>query len=217
MFTLRHQECASGVTTRSGLDLDVLTVCRQIYKAAVLLPFQENTFIFGLHARRRKPLPTMDGFLNRLNREQREAVRYVTFTSDDCRIGNVKSQLARLRGLRSLHMLLAPGDDIGAFYHVLHKCEAFATSYPLGWLPLKTFRITMEAYLDSRGLAALSSQAHGLDRLVRYLEAKTLLYNSNLVATETALLQAEVFGVEGDRLTFSHRLMELQRNTHNLL
>ncbi|KAM0710914.1 hypothetical protein Q7P35_001652 [Cladosporium inversicolor] len=157
-YTIRHKECDHSATTKSGLNLDVLLVCRQIYREASLLPFEHNTFILGLHVPMKGPSPTMAGFVNRLKREQREAIQHVVIASNDARGARIKSQLGQLRGLRSLHMLLAPGNDSREFHLVLLNCHYFATGYPMGWLPLKTFRITMEAYLDRRSLDSLSSQ-----------------------------------------------------------
>jgi hypothetical protein len=58
-YTLRHKECEHSATTKSGLNLDALLVCRQIYREASLLPFQQNFFVFGLHAPIEGPRPTM--------------------------------------------------------------------------------------------------------------------------------------------------------------
>lgn len=192
-FTLRHKECANNVITKSGLNLDVLLTCRQIYREASLLPFQRNTFVFGLHAPIEGPVPTMAGFLNRLKREQREAVRHVVIASGSIESGTLKSQLAQLRGLRSLHMLIAPGCDVDDFLWALRNCLSFAILYRMDWLPLETFRISMEAYLDRRALDALSFQAPELDRLARYLEAVFLFLNSNLTDEKTALRAAGAF------------------------
>jgi hypothetical protein len=184
-FTVRHQECIHSAVTKSGLNLDVLRVCRQFYHEAALLPFQENKFVFGLHAPLKGPRPAMDGFMNRLNNEQRDAIRHVVIASDDLAIGKIKSQVARLRGLQSLHLLLAPGNNSSRFCDVLKGCRDFADTFPLHWLPLKAYRITMEAYLRKRDLHYLSSQAPKLDRLIRDCEVRFLSDNSRCAKVET--------------------------------
>lgn len=198
-FTLRHEECSSGptaVNAKRGLSLDVLRVCREFHHVGALLPFQDNKFVFGLHAPIEGPPPTMDGFVNRLIREQREAVRHIPIASSDLDVARVKSQLARLSSLRPLHILLAPGNDPMDMYMALQGSRSFADTYTLNWLPLRIFRITMEVYTDRRALYALSSQARVLDRFLRYLEAETLRQNSKLVEIKSALPEAEDFGFE---------------------
>jgi len=194
-FTVRHQECIHSAVTKSGLNLDVLRVCRQFYHEAALLPFQENKFILGLHTPLKGPRPAMDGFMNRLNNEQRDAIHHVVIASDclPMRIGKIKSQVARLRGLQSLHLLLAPGNDPLniKFPYVLDGCRHFAETYPLHWLPLKAYRMTIEAYLDKRNTVTLSSQAPKLDRLVRDYEAMFLSNNSRFAKVETGSSKTE--------------------------
>lgn len=188
-FTIRHEDCANNITTKSGLDLDVLQICRRIYREASLLPFQENIFVFGLHAPIEGPPPTMAGFVNRLKREQREAVRHVTIATGKIRIAESKSQIGQLRGLWSLHMLVAPGGNALEFLRALPICLNFATTYRLGFLRLlKKFRLNMEAYLDRRGFDALWIQAPELSRSVRYVEAMFLHHNSNVTEAKTTSL-----------------------------
>ncbi|GAB7327170.1 hypothetical protein MBLNU13_g11080t1 [Cladosporium sp. NU13] len=214
-FTIRHEECGNNVTTKSGLNLDVLRVCRRIYREASLLPFEENTFVFGLHAPIGGPPPTMAGFVNRLKREQREAVRHVTIVSGKIRIAEFKSQIGQLRGLRALHMLVAPGTDAYEFYWALSNCLAFATMYWLGFLPLKKFRMSIEAYLDRRALDALRSRALEYDRLVRYIEAVFLYRNSNVAEAKNALLGFQEF--EAETGYFDKRLKELGDESQKML
>lgn len=214
-FTIRHEECANNVTAKAGLNLDVLLVCRQIYRAASLLPFEENTFVFGLHAPIEGPPPTMAGFVNRLKREQREAVRHVTIASGKIRIAETKSQLGQLRGLQSLHMLVAPSCNALEFLWALPNCLAFATTFRLGFLPLKKFRMSMEGFLDRRGLDALVFRAAELGRLVRYVEAMFLHHNSHFADAETALLEFQEFGDWGRY--FNVRLKELGNELEKML
>lgn len=213
-FTIRHEECANNITTKSGLNLDILRVCRRIYREASLLPFQEDTFVFGLHAPIKGPLPTIAGFVNRLKREQREAVRHIRIATGKIRIAEFKSQIGQLRGLWSLCMLVAPGDDAIEFLRALTICLNFATTYQMNFLPLKRFRLNMEAYLDRRGLDALWAQAPELDRLVRYVEAMFFHHNSNVAEAQIAL-EFQEFG-DGDR-DFSTRLKELSDKVQKIL
>jgi hypothetical protein len=74
-----------------------MLVCRQIYKEASLLPFEENEFVFGLQPKIDCPRPTMDGWIDRLRPEQREAVRHVTVASNAC-VSKDKVRLARFTG-----------------------------------------------------------------------------------------------------------------------
>jgi hypothetical protein len=213
-FTIRHEECTNNFTTRSGLNLDVLRVCRRIYRETSLLPFQENTFVFGLHAPIEGPPPTMAGFVNRLKREQREAVRHVTIATGKIRIAEFKSQIGQLRGLWSLYMLVAPGGNAIEFLRALTICLNFATTYQMNFLPLKKFRLNMEAYLDRRGLDALWTQAPELDRLVRYVEAMFFHHNSNVAEAQNAP-EFQEFG-DGDRY-FSTRLKAISDKVQEIL
>jgi hypothetical protein len=216
-YTTRHKECEDNGITKSGLNLDVLLVCRQIYREASLLPFQKNTFVFGLHPLSEGPRLTMAGFVNRLKREQRKAIQHVIIASNDIHIPSVKSQLGQLRGLRSLHMLLAPGLDVFDFHEVLGNCYYFATTYCMGWLPLRNFRISMEGYLDRRSLDALSCQAAEIDRLVRGIEAKFLRLNSKTAEAKTALPAVEDVAIEDDVDESSSRIMEMSNEANDLL
>lgn len=217
-YTLRHQECEHSAPTKSGLNLDVLLVCRQIYREASLLPFQQNTFVFGLHAPIEGQRPTMAGFINRLKREQRGALRHVTIATGYLQVAETKSQLGQLRGLQSLHMIIAPGNDVAELHWELIRCLTFGSSYAMNWLPLKTFRIDMEAYLDSRGLGALWSQAPELNRLIRYAEAYFLSQNSNTAGGETALREFRDFDYSGvGRRPFDSRLNALSKRLRDAL
>ena len=117
-YTTRHKECEDNDITKSGLNLNIMCVCRQIYCEASLLPFQKNTFVFGLHAPKEGQLPTLAGFMNRLKREQREAIQHFVIVSDDVR-PTIKNQPGQFRGLRSLHVLLASGGYAGDLHWVL--------------------------------------------------------------------------------------------------
>jgi len=207
-YTICHKECEDNVTTKSGLNLDALLVCRQIYREASLLPFQKNTFVFGLHAPSEGQLPTLAGFLNRLISEQRKAIQHVVIASDDFR-PTIKNQLGQLRGLRSLHMLLAPGGYAGDLHRVLVHCHSFATTYPMGWIPLESYRITVESYLDRRSLDVLSIQVPELDRLTREIEATFFPLNSSLAKAKTALPEGEGDGVKKSFPVVCSRLLVL--------
>jgi hypothetical protein len=160
----------------------------------------------------------MAGFVNRLKREQRGAVRHVVTAIGYLEVAEIKSQLGQLRGLQSLHMIIAPGNDTAALHWELERCLTFASAYSMGWLPLKTVRIDMEAYLDSRGLDALWSQAPELDRLVRYVEAYCLHHNSNAAEAKTALLEFQEFDYSGvGRSPFDSRLMELSKRLRDTI
>jgi hypothetical protein len=193
----------SGATTKSGLNLDVLLVCRQIYREASLLPFEKNTFVFGLHDPVEGRYETMGGFVDRLKDEQREAIRHVVVASDDALCVFERSDVELLDGVRSLHMLLAARDDGSDFHMILEDCRIFAAEDPMDWKPLKTFRITTEADLDKRTLGALSSQVPELDRIVRGMEAKFLRLNSEPADPKIALpkpedVETEDGAIEGD-------------------
>lgn len=217
-YTLRHKECEHSATTKSGLNLDVLLVCRQIYREASLLPFQENTFVFGLHAPIKGPRPNMAVFVNRLKHEQREAIRHVTIVSgNDLQVGKAKGQLGQLRGLQSLHVLIHSGSFVTNVHFMIFECLGFASMYRTGWLPLKTFRISMEAYLDKRGLDALSVQTSELDRLVRGIEAKFLRLNSKPADAKTALPSNEDVGFKDHYDAVSARLMQLSLDVDETL
>lgn len=76
----------------------------------------------------------------------------------------------------------------------------------------------MEAYLDSRGLDALWSQAPELDRLIRYAEAYFLSQNSNTAGGETALREFRDFEDSGVRRNlFESRLNELSKRLRDAL
>jgi hypothetical protein len=66
-FTIRHEECANNITTKTRLNLDILRVCRRIYREASLLPFQghvrfrlacSNQGLASHHGRLREPSQT---------------------------------------------------------------------------------------------------------------------------------------------------------------
>jgi hypothetical protein len=114
-------------------------------------------------------------------------------------------------------MLLAPGVDAFDFHVVLGNCHYFATAYRMGWLPLRSFRISMEGYLDRRSLDALSRQALQLDRLLRGIEAKFLRLNSKPAETETALPTAEDVAIEDNVDASPSRIMELSIELNELL
>ena len=157
----------------------------------------------------------MAGFVNRLKREQREAVRHVTIASGQIRTAEFKTQIGQFRGLWSLHMLVAPGGEAMDALWALTNCLKFATTYQMGFLPLKKFRLNMEVYLDRRGLDALWTQAPELGRFVRYVEAVFLHHNSNVAGAKTALLEFQEFGVED--IYFNARLSVLRDRLREML
>lgn len=210
-FNTRHQECSDddyAVDGKQGLNLDVLLVCRQIYKEASLLPFQENEFVFGLQPMDDCPRPTMDRWINRLLPEQREAVRHVTVASSAC-VSTDKVQLARFTGLRSLHLLLAPGYEPAVLYQMVHNTWRFAHRYAQKWQSLRDFRITVEAYYDSENYPVVRKQTRELTRLVRHTESRTLRWNSQCAKAKVELATEEDIKVQEDEDALLESLTDL--------
>lgn len=101
-----------------GLDnsplnlLNILLVCRRIYQEAALLPFQLNTLTLRTVPSCWKfASSTIKHFLDNLARDQREALAHLTLISDSCALKDGMAQLARLKGLRTLHIVQRP--DLG--------------------------------------------------------------------------------------------------------
>jgi hypothetical protein len=215
-FTTRHDECstdANAIGAKQGLNLDFLRTCRMIYQKASLLPFQENEFIFGMHAPINGPVPTMDGFvsrfLTRMTSEQREAIHHVTVVSHKC-LPRDKQQLARLKGIRSLHMLLAPGNDPFDLYALIADTWNFASDYPFLLLSLQSFRFTVEAYLSNKDCAVLSTQTPTLKRLIEQMEMRFLRWNSQSAKIETGPVATWEKDL-GDRIAFRKCLTKLDK------
>lgn len=210
-FTTRHQECSDDdytVDAKQGLSLDVMLVCRQIYKEASLLPFQENEFVFGLKPKPDCPPPTMDRWIDRLRPEQRDVVRHVTVVSSAC-VSTDKVQLARFTGLRTLRLLLAPGNEPAALYEEVHNTWRFAHRYAQKWQSLRDFRITFEAYYDSKSYDVLYKQTRELTRLVRHMEARTTRWNSECAKAKVQLATEEDIKVQEDEDALLDCLMAL--------
>jgi hypothetical protein len=215
-FTIRHEACStdtSAINAKEGLNLDFLRTCRKIYQQGSLLPFRGNEFVFGMHAPIEGPAPTITGFpsrfLTRVAKKQREAIRHVTIVSNKCKPSD-KLQLARLKSIRSLHMLLAPGNDPFDLYALIADTWNFASDYPFLLLSLKSFRLTMEAYLSNKDRAVLSTQTPTLKRLIQQMEMRFLCWNSQSAKIKTGPVATREKDLE-DRIAFRKCLTKLDK------
>jgi hypothetical protein len=218
-FTTRHEACStvtSAIIAKDGLNLDLLRTCRRIYQEGSLLPFRENEFVFGMHASIEGPAITMEGFvsrfLTRMATEQRESNRHVTMVSHKC-LPKDKLQLARLKGIRSLHMLLAPGSNPVDLYTLIAETWNFASDYPFLLLSLRSFRFTMEAYLDSEDHAVLSRQTCRLGCLIQHMELRFLRWNSQSAKIKTGPVVKKQKEIK-DRIAFNTLLKKLDMERH---
>jgi hypothetical protein len=217
-FTTRHDACStdtSAVNAKDGLNLDFLRTCRGIFQQGFLLPFKDNEFVFGMHAPIEGPAPTMTGFvsrfLNRMANKQREAIRHVTVVSNTCQPSD-KLQLARLRGTRSLHMLLAPGNNPVDLYTLIEGTWNFASDYPFQLLSLESFRFTMEVYLSNKDCAIISSQIPTLKRLIQKMETRFLRWNSQSAKIKTvSVVKKEKDDADRDELRKCLTKLDKQR------
>jgi hypothetical protein len=215
-FTIRHEACStdtSAINAKEGLNLDFLRTCRRIYQQGSLLPFRGNEFVFGMHVPIEGPAPTMTGFpsrfLTRMAEKQREAIRHVTIVGNKCQPID-KLQLARLKGIRSLHMLLAPGNDPFDLYTLIDDTWNFASDYPFLLPSLKSFRLTMEAYLSNKDCAILSTQTPTLKRLIQQMEMRFLYWNSQSAKIKTGPVATREKDL-GDRIAFRKCLTKLDK------
>jgi hypothetical protein len=210
-FAERHTMCSEihiVENTRQSLNLDVLRVCHQIYKVGAMLPFKQNQFVFRLHQFGGQTL-TMDGFIDHLQPWQREAVRDVAIVSHESQRGD-KEQIGRLTGLRYLHMLFSTGWDPVELYKRLEQTWGLAPVDPLKWLPLKDFRITMEACVSLDDFGILNKQAAELRRLIGHIEARTLRWNSHRVRGQTLLANADDREFQEDASALKQCVRKLQ-------
>lgn len=193
-FTTRHKVCSTppgnAITASNGLNLDVLRVCRQLYHEAAFLPFQQNNFFLGLHAPLDGTPPAMDRFINRLCRDQREQVQHVTVVSDTNRIKD-RYQLARLKGLRSLNLILAPvpRDSPHDLYKLIGDLWMSPLRCPVSWPLLERVRVSIEVYLGGKECAAIGKQVSKLELVIRRAETKTLYLDTGNANVKAALKQ----------------------------
>ena len=87
----------------------------------------------------------------------------------------------------------------------------------MAWLPLETYRITVEAYLDRRSLDVLSIQVPELDHLTQDIETTFLRHNSSLAKTKTALPEGEGDVVKDGFPVVSSRLLVLGSQWRDML
>lgn len=135
----RHDECQPSLSTHlTRPDLNILLVCRRIHLEAALLPFQKNTFT--IHIAEPYALniyPTFRIFLENLAQEQREALAHLTVTSISCFLAENKGQLARLKDLRTLHVVQKPDEGLNPIYAALVSCWENAGGRPREWRRLQ--------------------------------------------------------------------------------
>jgi hypothetical protein len=101
-----HQDCYESPSQPQQFSLDLLSVCRQIYHEAVLVPFTGNTFIDD---ERLDSLgsPHFTGFLDRLVPIQVRSIRHLILNTKFMSY-YLASCLNRLSGLRTLEFDLMP-------------------------------------------------------------------------------------------------------------
>lgn len=151
----RHSKCQSSSDAipnpkPARLNLSILQVCRLFHLEASLLPFQKNTFTIHVHDLFARSTPTLQQFLGLLSREQREALTHLTVTSPYCVLENSKGQIARLKGLKSLHIVQMPDRGLDHMYEALGSLWENLRARPREWRcleleHLKTVRLSMDA------------------------------------------------------------------------
>ena len=175
-----------------GLDnsplnlLNILLVCRRIYQEAALLPFQLNTLTLRTVPSCWKfASSTIKHFLDNLARDQREALAHLTLISDSCALKDGMAQLARLKGLRTLHIVQRPDRGLAPIYNAISFSWKYAGSRPveirrLELRHLQAVRFSLEVrfsgdWAGARGTfekSVVAAQTRDLTRLMRLVEAR---------------------------------------------
>ena len=159
-------------------------MCRLSNQEASLLPFQKNTFTIHTAERFASILhPTFQTFLDLLIPEQRQALAHLTVSSTSCLLASNKGQIARLTGLRSLHIIQMPDAGLAPVYESLVSTWEHSGGKLREWRRvemrhLKSVRLSMEVRFSSNKAlraaeeAVLSVQTPDLTKMLGIMEAK---------------------------------------------
>jgi hypothetical protein len=216
-----HDKCqpSPGTDPSRLLNLSVLLACRQIYLEAALLPFQKNTFIIQTGELGAKNIRlTFRLFLDHLAQKQRDALAQITITSTFCFLKYNKRQLARLKGLRTLHIIQEHRPNLGSMYDEISYGWKHAGGFPRSLRGVKLRRLQSVRFslalrspkhkrTASSEDAIVRAQTSALTRLLRLVEAR-LFYS--LAGHPMPLAISEEREENGD--CFEERLRSLRRS-----
>lgn len=213
----RHDGCQPSLNPHlTRPNLNILLVCRRIHLEAALLPFQKNTFTIHIADPYALPAyPTFRIFLDNLAQEQREALAQLTVTSIACFLADNKGQLARLKGLRTLHVVQKPDEGLTPMYAALVSSWANAGGRPREWrrlqlAHLENVRVSIEVRFerDEDGVlekfqrSVVGPQTRPLTGLLGMVEGR--LFES----VTGRVIPGEQRGEEGDR--FEEKLSSMR-------